>query len=295
MRAASRRWKRRHPACVELAKRSPVIRCWCSHFCSLWLITSRSQTVRKRPINSIPESSRSVPPPDAAGVKGRAGPPPERGKQGRHFSSLAGGQKAGANLLIIAASCFFTLRFSKPEQRVASMEGRSNANRRGTGAEQGTEGEEGGNKVQILCSCAWVEFTVECILSWWLTFCVYIDNVYKVYIGTDYIVYGYIDICRHSLYIYNICLCSMTLLSLHMNGWMYFSAFLLLDIMFVTFVFIRYNLAVGSTTSQKFPRCLHRNFFSQSSQPSPERHWTYEQDKCHADQKKHKTERAWIS
>lgn len=52
MRAASRRWKRKLPACVELAKRSPVIRCWCGRFCSLWLITSRSQTVRKRPINS---------------------------------------------------------------------------------------------------------------------------------------------------------------------------------------------------------------------------------------------------
>lgn len=74
-------------------------------------------------------------------MKGQAGPPLKKGKQGRHFSSLAGGQKAGANLLIIAASCFFTPPptplFSKPKLPVASMAGHSNANKSGTGVKQG--------------------------------------------------------------------------------------------------------------------------------------------------------------
>ena len=39
--------------CVEAAKCSPVIRWWCSGFCSLWLIISSFQSMWKQPINFI--------------------------------------------------------------------------------------------------------------------------------------------------------------------------------------------------------------------------------------------------
>lgn len=39
--------------CVEPAKCSPIIRWWCSGFCSLWLIISSFQSIWKQPINSI--------------------------------------------------------------------------------------------------------------------------------------------------------------------------------------------------------------------------------------------------
>lgn len=39
--------------CVELAKCSPIIRWWCSGFCSLWLIISSFQSRRKQLINFI--------------------------------------------------------------------------------------------------------------------------------------------------------------------------------------------------------------------------------------------------
>lgn len=39
--------------CVEPAKCSPIIRWWCSGFCSLWLIISSFQSIWKQPINSV--------------------------------------------------------------------------------------------------------------------------------------------------------------------------------------------------------------------------------------------------
>lgn len=45
-------WKQRHTD-AEPAKCSPVIRWWCSGFCSLWLIISSFRSIWKQPINSI--------------------------------------------------------------------------------------------------------------------------------------------------------------------------------------------------------------------------------------------------